>query len=457
MFGMDQGNYGLVQGFSSFYHAWCTNRYGDFDCDPKSTDPPEGWTLFLSWGGSLITVGAAVGSLTLGPVVSTSFGRRLCISLGGWLCFLGCLFASYLSFDSIPIYYCGRFLTGFGVGVCCFALPMYNSEVATPAIRGLMGSLFQLMVVIGGMIASFLLAVITDWRIGMLLPGMAGAVVGITIWLTPESPRWTMDHRGYEAAVSTLQKVRNGNAEAEALRMKADADAENAAGQVKYVELSTKPGLLLRFFVACYLQIGQQLTGVNAFLSYTTEIFKGAGIPKDSIPTYAIFFNIAMVLGCILGLTFIDSPKGGRRTQLWVATVIMGPAMLVAGLTKAFNWPGTIAVIMLFLYGPGFQIAWGLVPWIYPSEIFLMSERDRAVSLAVWGNFTINFIVNYATPPLLSWSTPATFLLFGALNVVNLFVVLAFVRETLGKPIEQNVAEYDNSRDLRRGLREEMR
>jgi len=315
--------------------------------------------------------------------------------------------------------------------------------------------MFQLLVVVGGMVASLILALIDDWRIGMLLPGLAGAVVGLAIWLTPESPRWMMDHHGFEAGVSTLQKVRIGSVDTEAQRMKEDADAEKAAGQVRYLELLTKPGLRQRFFVACWLQVGQQLTGVNAFLSYTNEIFKGAGIPNGSIGTYAIFFNLAMVVGCIVGLVLIDSPRGGRRTQLQVATIIMGPSLLVAGLAKAFNWPGTIAVVMLFLYGPGYQIAWGLVPWIYPSEIFLMSERDRAVSLAVCGCFTINFIVNYATPPLLKWSSAGTFLIFGALNVSNLVFVLTCVRETLGRTIEANVAEYDNARELRMGLRQD--
>jgi len=456
MFGIDQGNYGLVQGFSSFYDAWCKGRFEGFDCDPKSKNQPTGWTEFIAWGGSLITVGAAVGSLTLGPIISKSFGRRLCISIGGWLCLLGCMFASFLSFNSVGVFYCGRFLTGFGVGVCCVALPMYNSEVATPSIRGLMGSLFQLLVVVGGMIASLILALIDDWRLGMLLPGIAGAFVGVAIWLTPESPRWIMDHHGFEAGVLALRKVRKGDVEDEAQKMKQIADEERAAGQVTYIELFTKPGLRTRFFVACWLQVGQQLTGVNAFLSYTTEIFKGAGIPKDQIPAMAIYFNLAMVVGCIVGLLFIDSPKGGRRTQLWAATVIMGPSLLVAGLTKLLEWPGTLAVVMLFLYGPGYQLAWGLVPWIYPSEIFLMSEKDRAVSLAVCFCFTINFAVNYATPPLLNWSSGGTFLVFGFLNVANLFFVLMFVRETLGRPIEQNVADYDGARDLRRGLRQEM-
>jgi hypothetical protein len=30
---------------------------------------------------------------------------------------------------------------------------------------------------------------------------------------------------------------------------------------------------------------------------------------------------------------------------------------------------------MVVLYGVGFQFAWGTIPWIYPAELFSMSEK----------------------------------------------------------------------------------
>merc|ERR1719375_2272101 len=156
---------------------------------------------------------------------------------------VGCLFASYLTAQSVVVYYIGRFVTGFGVGICCFALPLYSSEVATPAVRGLMGSLFQFMVVLGGVIASLMLKVFKhivsggNWQLGMLLPGLAGAFVSIFIWFTPESPRFTMDKQGYEAGRDMLQKVRKGDVEKEARQMEAESEQEKQAGQVSYREL----------------------------------------------------------------------------------------------------------------------------------------------------------------------------------------------------------------------------
>merc|ERR1712232_600413 len=456
MFGIDQGNYGLASDFESFYDFWCKPYFmiDGYTCTAQQLPgitTPRGWVAFKALGGSLITLGAAAGCIGLGPLISSNCGRRLCISMGGMVCFIGCLFASYLTFNSITVYYIGRFVTGFGAGICCFALPLYSSEVATPIIRGLMGSLFQLMVVVGGLFASVMLSLITDWRLGMLLPGLAGATVSVAIWFTPESPRYVMDKSGYEAAAATLQKIRKGSVASEAKAMQLQSEAEAEAGAVSYRELFTSSGRRRRVLIACYLQVAQQLTGVNAFLSYTADVFAGAGIPKDqiaSMPGYAIYFNLLMLLGCIAGLVCIDSRYGGRRSQLLSATLVMGPPLIVAGIARLIGWPGWIGVVALALYGPGFQFAWGIVPWLYPAEIFSMSEKDKAVSLSTFFVFAINFVINVITPPLLDASAGWTFVIFGLLNVSNFVFVYLCIRETKGVPLEEIPALFDGEKLL---------
>merc|ERR1712137_392924 len=122
--------------------------------------------------------------------------------------------------------------------------------------------------------------------------------------------------------------------------MKLASEEEARQGEVGYKELFSNRNSFRRVFAACYLQVAQQLTGVNAFLSYTTTIFEGAGVPKDAIPEYAIYFNLLMLVGCIIGLLLIDSAYGGRRIQLLGATVIMGPPLLISGISKLYDGPG---------------------------------------------------------------------------------------------------------------------
>jgi hypothetical protein len=215
------------------------------------------------------------------------------------------------------------------------------------------------------------------------------------------------------------------------------------------VVLIKSGGRRRRVLIACYLQIAQQLTGVNAFLSYTTEVFESAGIPEGrivSMPGYAIYFNLLMLVGCIAGLVCIDSSHGGRRSQLLSATLVMGPPLVLAGIAKLVGGPGWIAVAALALYGPGFQFAWGIVPWVYPAEIFSMNEKDKAVSLSTFFVFAINFVVNMITPTLLDASAGWTFVFFGLLNVSNFVFVYVCIKETKGVPLEAIPALFDGKK-----------
>jgi len=311
---------------------------------------------------------------------------------------------------------------------------MYNSEIATPAIRGTLGSLFQFNVVLGGFIATVITLLSQDWMIGMMLPGIAGLLVAIAVWFTPESPRYVMAQKGYAAGVAVLQKVRRGDVTLEAQAIHDQMEEESKAGMVSYKDMFSHRSLRKRVFIACYLQIAQQLTGVNAFLSYANTLFSGVGIQNPYV--FNCIWNGVMMAGCIVGLLLIDSPRGGRRIQLLGSTVLMGPPLLVAGFAFLYNWPGVLEMIMVCVFGLGFQLSWGMIPWVYPSEIFNMAEKDKALSLAVFWQYAINAAVAICTPVFLAWSMGGTLIIFGVLNITNFVFVIFFVKETKGVPLE---------------------
>merc|ERR1712048_996967 len=160
---------------------------------------------------------------------------------------------------------------------------------------------------------------------------------------------------------------------------------ERKVGKVSYVELFTKPGLRFRLFVACYLQAAQQMTGVNAFLGFQTDIFHAAGYQSDQIDKFpegpAMITQWVFIVGAVGGLLLIDSPYGGRKRQLLGASLFMGPPLLVAAVTHFVKGPAIITGYMVWIFSFGFQAAWGIVPWFYPAEIFQMNERARLVYL----------------------------------------------------------------------------
>merc|ERR1712100_849985 len=123
MFGADQNNYGVTYGFESFQEHWscngfkfteaeltenvekndiCPVAFVDPSCSPsKATpceclfpcehvqsmpNPPAKWASFIVWGLNLVTAGMMIGALTLAPVLSKCFGRKMTISIGGLTC-----------------------------------------------------------------------------------------------------------------------------------------------------------------------------------------------------------------------------------------------------------------------------------------------------------------------------------------------------------------------------------
>ncbi|KNC79789.1 hypothetical protein SARC_07830 [Sphaeroforma arctica JP610] len=296
------------------------------------------------------------------------------------------------------------------------------------------GSMFQMNVVLGSFIATIVTLFIKNWHLGLMLPAIPGVVIAVAIWFTPESPRYVMRKKGYDEGADDLTKIRGGDITAEAQEIYEQLKAEEEAGTVSYGDLFSEPNLRKRMLIGVFLQIAQQLTGVNAFLGYASTIF--AAIGMDDPFLFNMIWNAVMVFGCAVGLGLLDSKIGGRRRQLLMATFIMGPPLILGAVSLQLDWNGYVTMVMVCVYGFGFQLAWGMIPWIYPSEIFSMREKDKAMSLAVFWQYLFNAIIVFITPNMMGWSTPGTFYVFGGLNCINLAFVILFIKETKGVPLE---------------------
>jgi len=442
MFGMDQGNFGSCQNFDDFLKDWCIGAgYGDSTSCSHDSEvgaiKNERWLKeFVDPASTLITIGAVAGALLLGPILSSRCGRRLCISAGATICFLGCLFASYLSMGSVAIFFTGRFATGFGVGVCTFALPIYNSEISTAGMRGRTGSMFQLNVVVGLFASSLFTALMDNWKIGIMLPGLAGVLVSVAVWFVPESPRYVMANRGYDAGMSVLCTVRHGDVVPEAKAMWEAIEAERAAPKLGYRGLLRDSSIRWRVFLACALMVLQQFTGVNFFIFYATTILQGLGV--DNPLAANCMMNGAHILGILVAIYLIDSNSklGGRKNMLILSALIMAVPMFIAAMAVTWNWSGIIVVAMTVAYSFGFEVGWGPVVWVYASEIFTNAERDAANGLAVGLEYGANAAIVFITPYLISWSIKGSLIMFGAVNLFIAVFCHMYVTETKGVSVE---------------------
>jgi len=318
------------------------------------------------------------------------------------------------------------------------------NEVAPTNIRGTLGSVFQVLIVIGQLVVTFVYGVVKNYKVGFLMPGMFGIAVAILVWFFPESPKYLIERKGKEAGRAALQQLRSTDCGAELDAIEECMNRAKKVGQVPWLSLFKTPGLRTRVFVACWLQIAQQLTGVNAFLAFQSDIFKSAGLAPEAISRLPFGATMDLmwlfIIGIAVGLSLVDSKHGGRRFQLISASVLMGATLVIASIVKfmALESAGTIVVVCVCLFGFGFQYAWGIIPWFYPAELFQPSEVEKGLALSTFCNFAANFVVLFITKKIqTSWGDAGMYLFFGCLNVLNILFVLVFVKETKGVPADE--------------------
>lgn len=190
--------------------------------------------------------------------------------------------------QNVPMLYMGRFFAGLGVGFLTMMVPLYQSELAHPDIRGRITALQQFMLGVGALVASWVgygtfiaypASSTKQWRIPLGIQIIPATILGMLILFFPESPRWLIQHGKSDLGLSTLAKLHaHGNeqdpwvrAEFEQIQESISIEEESAAKS--YTELFTDRASFRRLIICTALQASVQMTGVSAIQYYSTIIF----------------------------------------------------------------------------------------------------------------------------------------------------------------------------------------
>eukprot|EP00929_Paragymnodinium_shiwhaense_P092819 TRINITY_DN52824_c0_g1_i1.p1 TRINITY_DN52824_c0_g1~~TRINITY_DN52824_c0_g1_i1.p1 ORF type:complete len:213 (+),score=37.12 TRINITY_DN52824_c0_g1_i1:37-639(+) len=84
-----------------------------------------------------------------------------------------------------------------------------------------------------------------------------------------------------------------------------------------------------------------------------------------------------------------------------------------------------------------FAIAWGGVPWVYPSEIFPMKVKEKALASSVCSQWSANFVIAYVIPQQVEvMKVTGTFLFYSICLGLAFLLVYEMVPETAGVTLE---------------------
>ncbi|XP_036403960.1 solute carrier family 2, facilitated glucose transporter member 4-like [Megalops cyprinoides] len=424
------------------YNATWIHRYGQ---------PIPVGTLTSLWSLSvaIFSVGGMLSSFCVG-VISEWLGRRKAMLINNLMAFIGggMMGMSKLC-RSFEMMIMGRFIIGAYCGLASGLVPMYVGEIAPTSLRGALGTLHQLAIVTGILVAQILGL---DSLLGSeeLWPVLMGVTVLPTVLqmallpFCPESPRYLYIIRCQEHhAKSGLRRLTGRQEVGDALaEMKEEKRRMDMERKVSIAELFRSPLYRQPIIIAILLQLSQQLSGINAIFYYSTSIFQKAGVQS---PVYATIG--AGAVNCaftVVSLFLVE--KMGRRTLhmlglagMCLCAVIMTMAL---ALLERVPWMSYISMLAIFGFVGFFEVGPGPIPWFFVAELFSQGPRPAAMAVAGCSNWTANFIIGMGFQYIAEACGPYVFLIFAALLLFFLLFTFFRVPETRGKTFDQISASF---------------
>ena len=399
--------------------------------------------LGLGWAFSSLLFGCALGCISAGRWTDR-FGRKKLLVL------IALLFASTSvetalapNFTALVI---ARFLAGLAVGGVSLLSPMYLAEVSPAGMRGRLGTMYQLSIIIGILISfglNYLLRNLgaNNWRWMFLTGIVPSAVFFLFIAMAPETPRF-LEMKGREReALVVLERIggkRNARVQLDEIRSSPRLEGQSWRGLLR-------PGVSRALAVSVVLAILIHVSGINTIIDYAPAIFQSAGWKIDSALASTFIVGVTEFLFTLVSFWVID--RYGRKPLYIVGSFGMTVSLLLliaTVLADKFHGPLVLALILAYIaffascIGPVF---WTLVPEIFPNDM-----RGRAMMFPVLTQWIANAVVVLLFPFAFHVIGKAwTFGFLATMALAQGVFTLLWVPETRNKSLEEMESYWANA------------
>ncbi|KAJ1553320.1 hypothetical protein HK405_008274 [Cladochytrium tenue] len=428
---------------------------------------------------SIINVGNIVGGFIAGPVIDFR-GRRVALAFGCILVIVASIIQGTTTGSSQLIG--GRFLVGVGVTICVSAAPIFVAELSQPSIRGTLVGLYNCFWYIGSFASRVTVIALANyvgdakWRIPLFLQMTPCAIVLLTVWLLPESPRYLMFIGKEKEATAVIARFQaDGNIEdplvtAQVAEIKEEIEREklyrpdSIKGSVMgALALFTKRSSLHRLVLAWMIA---WFPGVSIISYYFSLIFEGAGITDGTVQLWIqLGVDICSFFAAVAGSLFLVE-RIGRRAMAYLGVSFTVIGMLIIGiavmeLQKSTDADGTahnstasvFAVLAVYLIQIGFSMNWTPLQALYPTEIWSFALRAKAVGVTniFWG--TSGFLFNYANPLGIGNLSYNYYWVQAGWNALWFFIIYFLMVETKGRTLEELDVIFASSNPVKESLK----
>eukprot|EP01135_Chromosphaera_perkinsii_P010359 Nk52_evm31s2118 gene=Nk52_evmTU31s2118 len=433
MFGYDQGILGGLMVWDQFRSSLSIPLAVAGRSDSDSVSFELGWIV------SAFVLGCMASSL-VGAPLADRFGRKPTIMIAGAVFVIGG--AVQAGAVNISMMYAGRAIAGLGVGALSLVVPMFNSELSSPRLRGRLVGIQQ-QAVVTGILAAFLINLAFEhvnggWRYSLGGQAVFGSILCIGMFFLPETPRYLRKIGKKEEARAVLCRLRGtDDVDVEYAEIESAIEYENAMKQTEWKHLFA-PDIRVRTITGVGIQFFQIMSGINVVMYYAPVIFNTIGV--EAMVTTAST-GVAFFVSTILALYYID--RIGRKPLMLIGGVAMFLCCLAVGILELAgddSQPGigysVVAFIVVYVFC--FGCSWGPCAWVVGAEIFPISVRAKGMALTTFTNWAATFITSQITPVLISAAgVGPVFWLLTACNL-GLLLFTAFVYpETRNRALER--------------------
>jgi MFS family permease len=396
------------------------------------------------------------------------WGRRDSMLMMNVTFFIG---AILLSLSTEPGQFAvGRIFVGIGSGFMTVVISMYIAEVSPPKYRGALGSCLQFAMTIGILIIELIglgLSSAVGWRIVVIITIVPAIIQMLCLPFCARSPRWLIGQNRIDEARLQLMRLRKGDVQEEFSEMvlsltKGGAASNEDEGHQKQMpsfgekdsfeglpneesseafegekSLSIKHIFSIRVLAILTLKMmvvhaSSQLTGINAVMYYSTNIFENSfGDVAKYVTIGTSGLNVVMTF---IGLSLID--RLGRKILLLISAFGMCIWAVLMTIGLRFD-VSALQVVSIYVFVACYAIGLGMIPFVLTAEVYPTYAVSAASSVALAVNWLCNFIIGLIFPALQRACGPYVFLIFAGLCLMAGIFMLFFIPETKQKSIDE--------------------
>lgn len=469
------------------------------------------------WQVGALGFGPGIGviiALPLAAWASNAYGRKATLKIIAALYLLSALGSAFAT--TFIFLFAARFLGGLAFSSITLGA-MYIGEISPAQWRGKLVSMTQINIVIGLTAAYFInywLVTVADssatwvttfavkeniwrWMLGIeIIPALIWFAL---LFIVPQSPAWLVFKERYAAAKNTLARVNPIEKIDELIndmKESVNESTQSASATDQLKEVFSAPMRII-LIVALTMSIVQQVTGINAIITYAPTVIEQLGMGTDASFMSAIWIGITSVVFTVLSLILID--KMGRRPMIiwglvWIVlslgicalgfgsakyevtqaslealraipnadklTLLLGESFSndiafkealsnVVGEITARDYSSeflqaTVTInASLILFGilsfiAAFHFSVGPILWVLLSEIFPISIRGIAIPFFALISSVVSAITQFFFPwQLANMGATTIFIFYGVLVSIGLVILFRFLPETKNMTIEE--------------------